>query len=59
VIFTGKGIAALQEAGILPIAPVSFSGIPALGIYPDLLGLLLQAGLILIIAGVFVYTYSK
>jgi high-affinity iron transporter len=59
VIFAGKGIAALQEAGLLPVAPVSFSGIPALGVYPDLLSLLLQAGLILIIAGVFVYTYSS
>jgi high-affinity iron transporter len=59
VIFAGQGIAALQEAGTLPVEPVNFPGIPALGVYPDLLGLLLQAGLILIIAGVFVYTYSS
>jgi high-affinity iron transporter len=59
VIFAGKGIAALQEAGTLPVEPVNFPGIPALGVYPDLLVLLLQAGLILIIAGVFVYTYSS
>jgi high-affinity iron transporter len=59
VIFAGKGIAALQESGTLPVEPVNFPGIPALGVYPDLLSLLLQAGLILITAGVFVYTYSR
>jgi high-affinity iron transporter len=56
VILVGKGIAALQEAGTLPGHSVSFPGIPVLGVYPDLLGLLLQAGL-LIIATVFIYTY--
>jgi high-affinity iron transporter len=56
VIFVGKGIAALQDAGTLPAHPVSFPGIPTLGVYPNLLGLLLQAGL-LIIASVFIYTY--
>lgn len=57
VIFVGKGIAALQEAGTLPVDPVNFPGIPALGVYPNLLGLVLQAVLLLIIAGVFVYTH--
>jgi high-affinity iron transporter len=56
VIFAGKGIAALQEAGILPAEPVNFPGVPALGVYPNFLGLLLQAALILISVGVFVYT---
>jgi hypothetical protein len=32
---------------------------PALGVYPNLLGLLLQAGLILVIASVFIYTYHS
>jgi high-affinity iron transporter len=58
VILVGQGIAALQEAGTLPVHSVSFPGIPALGVYPDLLGLLLQAGL-LIIASVFIYTYHR
>ena len=39
VVFIGKGIAALQEAGALPIDPVNFSGLPALGIYPNVQGL--------------------
>ena len=57
VVFVGKGIAALQEAGTLPVDPVNFPGIPALGVYPNLLGLVLQAVLVLVIAGVFVYTH--
>lgn len=34
VVFVGKGVAALQEAGYLAIDAVSFPRIPALGIYP-------------------------
>ncbi len=36
VIFAGKGIAALQEAGKLPLDPVDFPRIEVLGIYPTL-----------------------
>lgn len=57
VVFVGKGIAALQEAGTLPVDPLNFTGIPALGLYPNLQGLGLQVLLVLIIAGVFVYTH--
>jgi high-affinity iron transporter len=57
VVFAGKGIAALQEAGILPVNSVDFPGIPALGLYPNVQGLVLQLLLILIIAGVFAYTH--
>jgi high-affinity iron transporter len=56
VVFVGKGIAALQEAGTLPVDPVNFPGVPALGLYPNLQGLVLQALLILAIAGIFAYT---
>lgn len=34
VIFAGKGVAALQEAGRLPLDPVAFPRIELLGIYP-------------------------
>ena len=57
VIFVGQGIAALQEAGTLPIDPVNVPAIPALGVYPNLLGLALQVALILLIGGVFAYTH--
>jgi high-affinity iron transporter len=45
VVFAGKGVAALQEAGYIPINAVSFPRIDVLGIYPNLQGLLLQLGL--------------
>ena len=57
VVFVGKGVAALQEAGTLPVDPVNAPGIPALGLYPNLQGLVLQALLILLIAAVFAYTH--
>lgn len=48
VVFAGKGIAALQEAGKLPIDPVNFPRIDLLGIYPNVQGLAVQAGLVLL-----------
>jgi high-affinity iron transporter len=42
VIFAGKGVAALQEAGKLPLDPVHFPRIDLLGIYPTLQSLGLQ-----------------
>lgn len=48
VVFAGKGVAALQEAGKLPIDPISFPCIDLLGIYPNLQALLIQAGLVLL-----------
>jgi high-affinity iron transporter len=57
VVFVGKGIAALQEAGTLPVKPVRVPALPALGLYPNLQGLVLQALVILTIAGVFTYTH--
>lgn len=46
IVFAGKGIAALQEAGKLPIDPVSFPRIDLLGIYPNMQGLVLQGTLL-------------
>ncbi|BAZ92542.1 hypothetical protein TspCOW1_25780 [Thiohalobacter sp. COW1] len=54
IVFAGKGVAALQEAGKLPVDPVSFPRIELLGIYPNLEGLLLQALLALIAIGLIV-----
>lgn len=36
VVFAGKGVAALQEAGRLPIDSVNFMQVPLLGIYPNI-----------------------
>jgi high-affinity iron transporter len=57
VIFVGKGVAALQEAGTISVDPVNVPAIPVLGVYPNLLGLALQVALILLIGGVFAYTH--
>jgi high-affinity iron transporter len=48
VIFAGKGISALQEAGIIMSTPVNFIRIDLLGVYPNLQGLLVQSGLIIV-----------
>ena len=50
VIFTGQGIAALQEAGKIGSDAVSFIRLPLLGIYPTLQTLTAQAGAIVISA---------
>ena len=59
VVFVGKGIAALQEAGTLPINPVNIPSIPALGLYPNLQGLVLQVLVVVVIASMFAYTRSR
>jgi high-affinity iron transporter len=46
IMFAGNGIAALQEAGKIPVNPVNFPRIDLLGIYPNLEALGLQAILI-------------
>ena len=55
VVFAGKGVAALQEAGKLPINPVDFPRIDLLGIYPNLQSLLLQACLVSLAVVIFRY----
>ena len=53
VVFAGKGVAALQEAGKLPVSSVNFPTIDVLGVYPTLQTLSLQV-LLVIAAVVFV-----
>lgn len=50
VVFAGKGIAALQEAGKLPIDPVAFPRIDLLGVYPNMQGLAVQGALLALAA---------
>lgn len=49
VVLAGKGIAALQEAGLLPAIAVNAPRVEALGIYPSALPLIAQA-VVLVIA---------
>src|SRR5690606_32011989 len=58
IIMTGKGIAALQEAGSLPVTMVDFPAISWLGIFPNLQGLLLQL-LLVIVAVVMILRQRK
>jgi len=48
LVFAGKGVAALQEAGYLPVSPVPFPRVDLLGIYPNIQGLVLQLALLLL-----------
>lgn len=50
VMFAGHGVAALQEAGWLPLDPVNFVEIPLLGVYANAQALSLQGGLLAVIA---------
>jgi high-affinity iron transporter len=51
VVFTGKGVAALQEAGAIAARSVHFVRIPLLGIYPNAQGLALQAVVLALVLG--------
>jgi len=59
VVLAGKGIAALQEAGTLPIEPMDLPSVPSLGVYPTWLGVLTQLALVLLIVGAFVYARRR
>jgi high-affinity iron transporter len=48
LILAGKGVAALQEAGKLPVSQISFPRIEILGIYPSVQGLILQLAMVLL-----------
>jgi len=57
VVFAGKGIAALQEAGVLNAYPVKMFSLPLLGVYPNLQALTMQmVTLALVLAG-FAYNH--
>jgi high-affinity iron transporter len=53
VVLAGKGVAALQESGMVGVDPVSWAPrIPMLGIYPTAQGLIVQlVTLAILIAG--------
>ncbi|HYB41955.1 MAG TPA: cytochrome C, partial [Candidatus Methylomirabilis sp.] len=57
VVFAGKGIAALQEAGVLPAHALALPSLPLFGVYPSLQGLLVQALLIVAIAAGFLHAH--
>ena len=56
-IFTGNGIAALQEAGKIPLDPVNMPGIELLGIHPNIQSLGVQ--LLLVVVAVMMLYFSE
>lgn len=58
IVFAGKGIAELQESGLVSLTPVTWAPrIPAMGIYPTLESLGLQALLVLLAVIALVWTF--
>ena len=53
IVFAGKGMSALQEAGKIPLDPVDLPSVELLGIYPNYQGLALQC-LMLILASIMI-----
>lgn len=50
VVFTGHGIAALQEAGALGVTSLGFDALPLLGIYPSAQAIGAQAAVLAVVA---------
>jgi high-affinity iron transporter len=59
VVLAGKGIAALQQAGRLPVEPLDLPTIPSLGVYPTWQGALTQLVLVLLILAAFTYSRRR
>jgi high-affinity iron transporter len=56
VAFAGQGVAALQEAGVIPVHPVAFVRLPMLGVFPTAQTLAAQATVIAIMVAVFLWS---
>ena len=59
VVLAGKGIAALQEAGALPVGPLDLPAVPSLGLYPTWQGVLTQLAVVVLIVGAFAYSRRR
>ena len=59
VVLAGKGIAALQHAGRLPVEPLDLPTIPSLGVYPTWQGVLTQIALVVLILTAFTYSRRR
>ena len=59
VVLAGKGIAALQHAGKLPVGPLDLPAIPSLGVYPKWQGVITQLAVVLLIVGAVAYSRRR
>jgi high-affinity iron transporter len=55
VVLAGKGVAALQEAGLIGVTPIAIPRIEVLGIFPTLQSVLAQ----LIVAAILIFGFSR
>jgi high-affinity iron transporter len=55
VVFAGKGVAGLQEAGWINTSPVAIPRIEILGIHPSWQTLLTQGAVLLVVVATFVF----
>ena len=56
VVFTGHGVRALQEAGVIPASPIDMAGFRALGVYATVETTLAQIVVLVLVIGAFVAT---
>ena len=60
VVLVGKGVAALQEAGMLGVNPLAnWPRSPLLGIYPTVESMAAQGAMILLLAAGFLWTSRR
>ncbi|HET9482693.1 MAG TPA: cytochrome c/FTR1 family iron permease [Xanthomonadales bacterium] len=57
VVFTGQGVAALQEAGTLPVDPLPFARVSLLGVFPTVQTTVAQALVLAVVVIGFAWTY--
>jgi hypothetical protein len=56
VVFTGHGVQALQEAGVMPASPLDMTGFRSLGVYATVETTLAQIVVLVLVVGAFVVT---
>lgn len=59
IVFTGHGVKALQEAGVIAASPVDAIHLPALGIYPTTETLIAQVIVTAVVIGAYVWTRTS
>jgi high-affinity iron transporter len=59
VVLAGKGIAALQHAGKLPVGPLDLPTIPSLGVYPTWQGVVTPLVFVVLILAAFAYSRRR
>jgi high-affinity iron transporter len=57
VVFTGQGVAALQEAGTLPVDPLPFVRVSLLGVFPTVQTTVAQALVLAVVVAGFAWTH--